>query len=58
MFLAFGELVLDILVAWIKMITMPLSQVQTQNLFLRYQLQLLNRQHKKTPQFKPFDRAF
>ncbi|MEK6628702.1 MAG: integrase core domain-containing protein [Bdellovibrionota bacterium] len=58
MFLAFAELILDICVACIKMITTPLSQIQTQNLFLRYQLQVLNRQLKKPVKFKSFDRAF
>ena len=58
MFAAFIELILDIFVVWIKLIFLPLSQVHIQNLFLRHQLQMLQRQHKKPVKFKAFDRAF
>ena len=51
------DLTFRILVGWIRFLSTPSSQIETENLFLRYQLQVLKRQVSSPPKFKPFDRA-
>jgi putative transposase len=57
MFSIVFDLTFKILVGWIRMLTTPLSQIETENLFLRYQLQVLRREVSTPPKLKPFVRA-
>ena len=44
MFSIVFDLTFRILVGWIRFLSTPSSQIETENLFLRYQLQVLKRQ--------------
>jgi hypothetical protein len=54
MFSIVFDLTFRILVGWIRMLETPLSQIEVENLFLRYQPQVLRGEVSTAPKFKSF----